>query len=52
MSKRGKETPGFDVNEDIPLPPKPPTTMKKRGEESEDSKYIGEEFWQYCIKFA
>ena len=42
MSKKGKETPGHDVNEDIPLPQKAPTAMKKRGEESEDSKYIGE----------
>ena len=42
VSKKGKETPGHDVNEDIPLPQKAPTAMKKRGEESEDSKYIGE----------
>ena len=42
MSKKGKETSGYDVNEDIPLPQKAPTAMKKRGEGSEDSKYIGE----------
>ena len=43
--KKGKETPGLPKpgSEDIPLPQKPPTMMKKRGEEDTDSKYIGKQ---------
>ncbi len=49
-SKRGKDTPskpqsgkgGTDGGEgDFPMPQKPPSTMKKRGEEDNSSKYIG-----------
>ena len=43
VSKKGKDTPGSDANDDFPLPQKPSTTMKKRGEESDDAKYIGKE---------
>lgn len=43
VSKKGKETPGVDVSEDHPMPQKAATAMKKRGEECEESKYIGEE---------
>ena len=48
-SKKGKDTPsgkggkGGDAGGgvDFPMPQKPPTSMKKRGEEDNDSKYIG-----------
>ena len=49
-SKKGKETPskaqsgkgGADAGDDgFPIPQKPPSTMKKRGEEDNESKYIG-----------
>ena len=40
-AKKGKATPAMEEDA-IPLPQKPPTTMKKRGEEEEDVKYIGE----------
>ena len=39
--KKGKETPAVDADPAIPLPEKPPVSMKKRGEEDTDSKYIG-----------
>ena len=45
--KKGKETPAVDVGSDIPLPKKPPTTMKKRGEEGLDSQYIGQSHTHY-----
>ena len=41
-AKKGKATPAMEEDA-IPLPQKPPTTMKKRGEEEEDVKYIGEQ---------
>ena len=40
--KKGKDTPGMDAGLDIPLPEKPPTSMRRRGEEDLDSKYIGQ----------
>ena len=40
-AKKGKATPAIE-EDTIPLPQKPPTTMKKRGEEEDDVKYIGE----------
>lgn len=42
-SKKGKDTPAGkgDVGEEFPMPQKSPTTMKKRGEEDLESKYIG-----------
>ena len=40
--KKGKDTPAVDAASAIPLPEKPPTSMRKRGEEDLDSKYIGE----------
>jgi hypothetical protein len=39
-SKKGKATPAND-GEDLPMLEKSPTTMKKRGEEDKESKYIG-----------
>jgi len=39
--KKGKETPAVDATPAVIVPQKPPTTMKKRGEEDLDSKYIG-----------
>ena len=39
--KKGKDTPAVDAAPAIPLPEKPPTSMRKRGEEDLDSKYIG-----------
>ena len=46
-TKKGKDTPSGkggagDIGvDDFPMPQKPPSTMKKRGEEDLDSKYIG-----------
>lgn len=47
-SKKGKDTPAGkgDVGEEFPMPQKGPTTMKKRGEEDLESKYIGR---LYCL---
>lgn len=39
--KKGKETPATEVAPAIPLPEKPLVSMRKRGEEDLDSKYIG-----------
>lgn len=39
--KKGKETPAVDATPAVIVPQKPPTTMKKRGEEDLDAKYIG-----------
>ena len=47
VAKKGKDTPSGkggagDIGvDDFPMPQKPPSTMKKRGEEDLDSKYIG-----------
>ena len=41
--KKGKETPALEATPTVSIPPKPPTSMKKRGEEDLDSKYIGED---------
>ena len=40
--KKGKDTPAMDAGLAIPLPEKPATSMRKRGEEDLDSKYIGQ----------
>ena len=47
--KKGKETPAADADPAIPLPEKPPTSMRKRGEEDLDSKYIGEGSLTYIL---
>ena len=39
-AKKGKATPAIE-EDTFPLPVKPPTTMKKRGEEEDNVKYIG-----------
>lgn len=52
--KKGKETPAADAGPAIPLPEKPPTSMKKRGEEDLDSKYIGQYICMHvnnCVYF-
>ena len=46
--KKGKETPAPDTATSVPVPQKPPTSMRKRGEEDLDSKYIGA-LTQYTI---
>ena len=38
--KKGKDTPLPDVSSLLPIPEKPSTEMKKRGEENVDSKYL------------
>lgn len=56
-SKKGKETPsgkggkGGDssAGNEFPMPQKPQTTMKKRGEEDTDSKYIGNNHIRYIL---
>ena len=40
-----KDAQAVDVSPAVPIPQKPPTSMKKRGEEDLDSKYIGT---MYC----
>ena len=41
--KKGKETPAMEATPAVSVPQKPATSMKKRGEEDLDSKYIGED---------
>ena len=39
--KKGKETPAMEAIPAVSVPQKPATSMKKRGEEDLDAKYIG-----------
>ena len=41
--KKGKETPAMEATPAVSVPQKPATSMKKRGEEDLDSKYIGKD---------